>query len=127
AGGMISFVIQHHPHGTLAHLRGKLVRRFARHGSILFGSWSLRQTRGGSIAPRTAGSSSVADTELSFFWIVHFGAHPPCSILATDVFLARPGLRSEPSQLSRPRGGMRTHAERRGFPKPPSLVAVFLL
>ncbi|WP_345483379.1 hypothetical protein [Shinella granuli] len=28
---MISFVIQHHPHGTLAHLRGKLVRRFARH------------------------------------------------------------------------------------------------
>src|SRR5690606_21861106 len=34
----------------LAHLRGKLVRRFARHGSILFGSWSLRQTRGGSIA-----------------------------------------------------------------------------
>jgi hypothetical protein len=45
---MISFVIQHHPHGTLAHLRGKLVRRFARHGSILFGSWSLRQTRGGS-------------------------------------------------------------------------------
>src|SRR5690606_30499796 len=49
AGGMISFVIQHHPHGTLAHLRGKLVRRFARHGSILFGSWSLWQTRGGSL------------------------------------------------------------------------------
>src|SRR5690606_12431683 len=49
AAGKIRSVLQHHPHGTLALLRGKLVRRFARHGSILFGSWSLRQTRGGSM------------------------------------------------------------------------------
>jgi hypothetical protein len=41
-------VIEYQPHRTLAHLRGKLVRRFAHHGSILLGSWSLRQTRGGS-------------------------------------------------------------------------------
>ncbi|MGP2492647.1 type IV toxin-antitoxin system AbiEi family antitoxin domain-containing protein [Mesorhizobium sp. PUT5] len=45
---MISLVIEYQPHRTLAHLRGKLVRRFAHHGSILLGSWSLRQTRGGS-------------------------------------------------------------------------------
>ncbi|MFZ5738301.1 MAG: hypothetical protein ACOY6K_15655, partial [Pseudomonadota bacterium] len=30
-------VIQHHPHRSLAHLGGKLVRRLARHGSILSG------------------------------------------------------------------------------------------
>ncbi len=34
--------------GALAHLGGKLVRRFACHGSILLGSWNLRQTGGGS-------------------------------------------------------------------------------
>ena len=41
-------MIQHHPHGALADLGRELVRRLARHGSILLGSWSLRQTRGGS-------------------------------------------------------------------------------
>jgi hypothetical protein len=41
-------VIQHHPHRSGTDFRGKLVRRLAHNGSILFGSWSLRQTRGGS-------------------------------------------------------------------------------
>lgn len=35
AGGMIGLVIQYQPYRTLAHLRGKLVRRFARYGSLL--------------------------------------------------------------------------------------------
>jgi hypothetical protein len=47
-------VIQHQPHRSLAHFRGKLVRRLARHGSILLRSWSLRQTRGGSLAEAQA-------------------------------------------------------------------------
>jgi hypothetical protein len=42
-------VIQHHPHRSGTDFRGKLVRRLAHNGSILFGSWSLRQTRGGSL------------------------------------------------------------------------------
>ena len=33
--GMIALVIDHHPHRALAHLRRKLVRRLACHGSIL--------------------------------------------------------------------------------------------
>jgi hypothetical protein len=41
-------VIQHHPNRSGSDLRGEFVRRFAHNGSILFGSWSLRQTRGGS-------------------------------------------------------------------------------
>jgi hypothetical protein len=45
---MISLVIEYQPHRTLAQLRGKPVRRLARHGSVRFGRRSLRQTRGGS-------------------------------------------------------------------------------
>lgn len=41
-------MIQHHRTTRSRTFRGKLVRRFARHGSILFGGWSFRQTRGGS-------------------------------------------------------------------------------
>jgi len=41
-------VIQHHPHRSGTDLRREFVRRLAHNGSILFGSGSLRQTRGGS-------------------------------------------------------------------------------
>jgi hypothetical protein len=34
---MLSFVIQHQPHGTLAHFRGKPVRRLAHDGSTFSG------------------------------------------------------------------------------------------
>jgi hypothetical protein len=43
-------MIQHHPHRPGSNLRAEFVRRFARHGSILLGSWSLRETRRGSHA-----------------------------------------------------------------------------
>jgi hypothetical protein len=46
-------------HSASAHLGGKLVRRFARHGSILLGSWSLRQTGGGSKAAPPLSTSGV--------------------------------------------------------------------
>jgi hypothetical protein len=49
---MISLVIQNQPHRTFAHLKGKLVRRFARHGSILF--WKLEP-------PANPGPFSVAN------------------------------------------------------------------
>jgi len=45
--GIIALVIQDQSHGALAHFGGKLVRRFARHGSILFRSWSLLSKRDG--------------------------------------------------------------------------------
>jgi hypothetical protein len=41
-------VVQHHPHRSGTDLRAKLVRCFARHGSILLENRSLRETRGGS-------------------------------------------------------------------------------
>jgi len=41
-------VIQHHPNRSGSDLRGEFVRRLAHNSSILFGSWSLRQTRRGS-------------------------------------------------------------------------------
>ncbi|MFN8891284.1 MAG: hypothetical protein ACK53N_17070, partial [Alphaproteobacteria bacterium] len=47
--GVFPLVIQHHPNRSGSDLRGEFVRRFAHNGSILFGSWSLRQTRGGSM------------------------------------------------------------------------------
>jgi len=46
-------VIQHHPNRSGSDLRGEFVRRLAHNSSILFGSWSLRQTRRGS--PRFGG------------------------------------------------------------------------
>ncbi|MCZ8271322.1 MAG: hypothetical protein O9306_12315 [Beijerinckiaceae bacterium] len=42
-------MIQHHPDRSGADLRRKFVRRLAHNGSIVFGSWSLRQTRSGSL------------------------------------------------------------------------------
>lgn len=48
ARGMLAFVIQDHPYRSGTDLGGELVRRVACHGSILFGSWSLRQSRSGS-------------------------------------------------------------------------------
>jgi hypothetical protein len=42
---VLAFVAKHHRHSALAHLGGEFVRRLDRHGSILFGSWSLQQTR----------------------------------------------------------------------------------
>jgi hypothetical protein len=37
AGRMIAFMVKHHPYRPIAHLRRKLVRRFARHGPFLSG------------------------------------------------------------------------------------------
>jgi len=42
-------VIQHHPYSSGTDFRREFVRRFAHNGSIPFGSWSLRQTRSGSV------------------------------------------------------------------------------
>jgi putative transposase len=46
-------VVQHHPHRSGTDLRAKLVRCFARHGSILLENRSLRETRGGSKGQQT--------------------------------------------------------------------------
>src|SRR3978361_2167433 len=46
---MLTLVFQHHPHRSVANFGRELVCRGTCHGSILFGSWSLRQTRGGSL------------------------------------------------------------------------------
>ncbi|MFN7306040.1 MAG: hypothetical protein ACK5V0_03790, partial [Alphaproteobacteria bacterium] len=55
-------VIQHHPHRSGADLRREFVGRLAHKGSIIFGSWSLRQTRGGS-----KGRKSLSEALLSLF------------------------------------------------------------
>jgi hypothetical protein len=57
--GMFVFVLQHYPHRPVTDFRRKFVRRRTRHGSILFGSWSLRQTRGGSVLAEPAITSAT--------------------------------------------------------------------
>ncbi len=42
-------MIKHHPHRSGTDFRGKFVRRLAHKGSILLGSWSLRQIRSRSL------------------------------------------------------------------------------
>jgi hypothetical protein len=46
---MLAFVFQDHPHRPVADLRRELVGRRTCHGLHPLGSWSLRQTRGGSV------------------------------------------------------------------------------
>src|SRR5690606_18411566 len=48
---------------------------------------------------------SVAGTKCSFIGSSIFSAHPPIAILATDMFLARPGPEPVRLRLLRPPGG----------------------
>ncbi len=47
---MLALVSQHHSHRTGTELRAEFARRLAQNGSIRFGSWSVRKSRGGSVA-----------------------------------------------------------------------------
>jgi hypothetical protein len=58
-------VIQHHPYRSGTDFRGEFVRRLAHKGSILFGSWSLRQTRSGSILLDKVSLRHLGDTHSS--------------------------------------------------------------
>src|SRR3979490_535122 len=46
---MLALVVQNHPNRTGPDFRREFVRRLACHGSHLLKSWSLRQSRGGSL------------------------------------------------------------------------------
>ena len=48
-GWVFPLMVQHHPCRPGPNLRAELARRLARHGSSLLGSWSLRETRRGSV------------------------------------------------------------------------------
>src|SRR5712675_3749389 len=47
---MLALVVQNHPNRTGPDFRREFVRRLACHGSHLLKSWSLRQSRGGSVS-----------------------------------------------------------------------------
>src|SRR3979411_2544745 len=55
---MLALVVQTHPNRTGPDFRREFVRRLACHGSHLLKSWSLRQSRGGSLM-KLLGSDAV--------------------------------------------------------------------
>src|SRR4030081_922878 len=71
---MLALVVQNHPNRTGPDFRREFVRRLACHGSHLLKSWSLRQSRGGSV-PIVAGvlgmpyrTFQLANFSSAFVW-----------------------------------------------------------